>query len=566
MAYFLSPIGNSQQFDANGNPLTGGKINTYLSGSTTPTPTYTDNSGATPQANPIVLNSLGLPASPIWLTGSIIYKFVITDSANVVLRTVDNISGVNDTSANQSEWVESGTVPTFISATSFSVPGDQTSNFQVGRRLRSQNTAGKIYSSITASTYTSPKTTVTVSNDSGVLDSGLSSVSYGILAALNRSIPGLNILGAASLGANTFTGAQTLPAAGAILTGATSGTTTLVAGAVASGTATLPTAGGTLATLTGTETLSNKTLVAPALGTPASGTLTNATGLPAAGVVGTAAILGANTFTGTQALSGAALNEAAEVSIASAATVDIGAAASNNVLITGTTTITSLGTAAAGITRKGRFAGALTLTYNATSLILPGAANITTAANHTFEALSLGSGNWIVTKYQKANGTAVVSAGLTLGTPVATTSGTSVDITGIPAGTKQIIVSFDQTSTNGTSTKMLQIGTAAGIETTGYLSESVNLVASPVTSASTAGFIVNSAAIADALVGSVILTLLNSTTNTWAITGVLGNGDSNNAFSVSGRKALVNVLDRVRITTTGGTNTFDLGEMNIAYQ
>ena len=74
-----------------------------------------------------------------------------------------------------------------------------------------------------------------------------------------------------------------------------------------------------------------------------------------------------------------AINEAAYVDVASAATADIGAAASNNVRITGTTTITSLGTAAAGITRRVRFAGALTLTYNATSLILPGSANITTA-------------------------------------------------------------------------------------------------------------------------------------------------------------------------------------------
>lgn len=55
-----------------------------------------------------------------------------------------------------------------------------------------------------------------------------------------------------------------------------------------------------LVTKTGTDTLTNKTLVAPALGTPASGVATNLTGLPAAGVVGTAAILGANTFTGTQ--------------------------------------------------------------------------------------------------------------------------------------------------------------------------------------------------------------------------------------------------------------------------
>jgi len=57
-----------------------------------------------------------------------------------------------------------------------------------------------------------------------------------------------------------------------------------------------------LVTLTGAATLTNKTLVAPALGTPVSGTLTNATGLPPAGVTGTAAILGANTFTDKQTM------------------------------------------------------------------------------------------------------------------------------------------------------------------------------------------------------------------------------------------------------------------------
>lgn len=124
------------------------------------------------------------------------------------------------------------------------------------------------------------------------------------------------------------------------------------------------------------------------------------------GAIGTGT---ANTWTATQTLSGGAVDYAAEVSIASASTVNIGAAASNNVYITGTTTITAFDTVSAGITRKVRFAAALTLTHNGTSLILPGSANITTAANDCAEFESLGSGNWVCTQYKKANGTSVVN-------------------------------------------------------------------------------------------------------------------------------------------------------------
>lgn len=99
---------------------------------------------------------------------------------------------------------------------------------------------------------------------------------------------------------------------------------------------------------------------------------------------------------------GADVLSAAPVDIASAATTDIGAATSPNVRITGTTTITGFGTAPSGTTRKLRFVAALTLTHNATSLILPGAANIITAAGDTAEAISLGSGNWVLVNFQPA--------------------------------------------------------------------------------------------------------------------------------------------------------------------
>jgi hypothetical protein len=90
--------------------------------------------------------------------------------------------------------------------------------------------------------------------------------------------------------------------------------------------------------------------------------------------------------------------------IASAATTDIGTAISNVIYISGTTTITALGTAAAGVIRTVKFLGALTLTHNTTSLILENSANITTAANDSAEFLSLGSGNWLCLRYNRASG------------------------------------------------------------------------------------------------------------------------------------------------------------------
>jgi hypothetical protein len=85
--------------------------------------------------------------------------------------------------------------------------------------------------------------------------------------------------------------------------------------------------------------------------------------------------------------------------VASATLTDIGTATSPVIAISGTTTITGLGSVAAGVTRKVRFLGALTLTHNATSLILPGGFNILTAANDTAEFQSLGSGNWLCLRY-----------------------------------------------------------------------------------------------------------------------------------------------------------------------
>ena len=191
MANFLAPIINGQQFDANGDPLSGGEIFVYLAGSSTPATTYTTQAGGVANTFPIDLNTLGVNEDgEIWLIGGSSYKFVIKDSAGVTLRTIDNVSGINDTAVTTDQWLVYQATPTYVSATSFTVSGDQTQTFQVGRRLKSTNTGGTIYSTITGSVYSSPNTTVTVRNDSGTLDSGLSQVSYGVMSVLQTSLPG----------------------------------------------------------------------------------------------------------------------------------------------------------------------------------------------------------------------------------------------------------------------------------------------------------------------------------------------------------------------------------------
>jgi hypothetical protein len=98
MAVNLSPFYGvgGQLFDNNGNPLAGGKIFTYLAGTTTNAATYTTNAGNIAHSNPIILDGAGrVPSGEIWLTNGINYKFVVQDSANNLIGTFDNVLGIN---------------------------------------------------------------------------------------------------------------------------------------------------------------------------------------------------------------------------------------------------------------------------------------------------------------------------------------------------------------------------------------------------------------------------------------------------------------------------------------
>lgn len=110
------------------------------------------------------------------------------------------------------------------------------------------------------------------------------------------------------------------------------------------------------------------------------------------------------------------IDSSAPQSIASATTTDISVATSNQVVITGTTTITGFGTTNKNCIRYITFSGALTLTHNATSLILPTGANITTVAGDTCVAVSNNSGNWTIINYQRKNGAALAQLAQSLGT------------------------------------------------------------------------------------------------------------------------------------------------------
>ncbi len=262
----------------------------------------------------------------------------------------------------------------------------------------------------------------------------------------------------------------------------------------------------------------------------------------------------------------AALWESNTTDITSGATIPIGEGHYFN-LTTSTAAITAFAitTDRAGREFWVKFNTARVLTHNATNLeIVEGAKSILTAAGDYALIQSKGSGNVRVLKYVRASGAAVVDTGPTLATEIATTSGTSHDFTGIPAGTKRITVMFDKVSTTGgTSAMIVQVGDSGGIENTGY--ESGALQVAVLFTASTSGFIVTSA-MSDAFFysGSVVLTLQDAS-NTWTQAGnILQNG--NNMHLSAGVKALSATLDRLRITTASGADTFDAGSVNISYE
>jgi hypothetical protein len=194
----------------------------------------------------------------------------------------------------------------------------------------------------------------------------------------------------------------------------------------------------------------------------------------------------------------------------------------------------------------------------ANAITIDASQNVAMTASQTI------AGNLTVTGTLSASGG--VSGSITSGTAVSV-SGTSVTFTGIPSTVKRITVMFNGVSTSGTSNIQIQLGTSGGIQTSSYDATAAqgDNGASVASIRATSGFIFTSTnANTYSWYGN--MTITNFGSNTWTETGALGRSVVNNAQWSAGGVTLSGTLDRVRITTINGTDTFDAGSINILYE
>lgn len=168
------------------------------------------------------------------------------------------------------------------------------------------------------------------------------------------------------------------------------------------------------------------------------------------------------------------------------------------------------------------------------------------------------------------NGTTGVqgnSGAFVAGTAVASTSGTSIDFTGIPSWVKRITVMFNGVSTNGGSNTIIQIGSGSA-ETSGYVGSACSVNGAPASGFAanmSAGFLLAyDQSSATARSGIAVLALMGS--NLWSFSSNIGRTDAAGVGWAGGSKTASGTIDRIRITNTNGTDTFDAGSINILYE
>ena len=156
--------------------------------------------------------------------------------------------------------------------------------------------------------------------------------------------------------------------------------------------------------------------------------------------------------------------------------------------------------------------------------------------------------------------------GITSSTAQASTSGVSIDFTSIPSWVKRVTVMLNGVSTNGASNLILRIGSGS-VDATGYSGSAALVGAATLNSTTTTGYLLTpSQGSATVTQGIVTLCLINASTNTWISSGMLASSDAGNVALSGATKSLSGAIDRVRLTTVNGTDTFDAGTVNLMYE
>ncbi len=345
---FVNP--DPQFFDNSGQPLNGGKLRSYITATSTPTPTYSNSTLGVSNGTVITLDSAGRSTVDIFLDPAIVYKFTLETSAAVILWTRDPVV---DLAANIYASVQ-----VYAGNPNGHVAGNAGTPGSTGAGMVYDITNGILYICTTtgnaaAAVWTSLSGGLSGGEDIYTTDQTIAAANVGRIATANKATAiTFNLTASATIGAGKLFGFKNIGAG--VLTVDPNGAELI-------------------------EGISSLQL------TTNEGALVYCTG-------GTWRVL-ANYRT----------LEVAEATVADSATPLIGAAASVHTVAVGTTTVTGFDNVQSGIVRHVRWASARTLTYNVTSLILIGAQTRGVSANDISTFRSEGGGNWRETNFSRAS-------------------------------------------------------------------------------------------------------------------------------------------------------------------
>lgn len=551
MAY-LNPSPKMQFFDANGAPLVSGKLYTYAAGTLTPLATYIDQAQSGTNTNPVILDSRG--EANVWLSTTGLYKWILKDSTDATIWTVDNI-GYQYLTAN--DLYDQGIEIDLASATTTDI-GAQNScflritgannitslgtNYNGPRYLRFAGTLTITHNASTLILPGSANLTVGAGDVLIVAPKATSGTSDGWYAVGYQKASGfgtaayLNV-GTAANNVVQLNGSAQLPAVdGSLLTGINAAQIQPISASVAA------------SALTISASSLSLDFRSTTLG---SGTVTRVNGTPSNLVISSGSTLGSNS---------GVLSKLAVVAINNAGTLELAVInAESGVSLDESELISTTAEGGAGA------ADSVSTFYSATART-----NVAYRVIGYIESTQATAGTWATapSKIQGAGAQALERLNSVCSSVrITSTSGTAIDFTGIPNWVKRITVSFYQVSLNSTSYVLVQIGSGS-LATSGYTSYAARFGSSTASAgrSSTAGFVTDAGGdAANNFYGT--MTLVNQGNNIWVSSHTFGIfAAANLSGSGGGGIGLSGALDRVRITSVSGTDTFDDGIINILYE